>query len=137
MWEAAKQVAISRATGSNLAGLDIADFVFENVFRRYVPELFLPCMPLPAKAGEFYIFTSSLVHGSNANVTDRSRFAIGGRYTTTDVRVMPDWEHATDAVHFAPMVVKVPVSELGVTLVHGTDKLGLNHEARLRFEHQS
>ncbi|MEM9927422.1 MAG: phytanoyl-CoA dioxygenase family protein [Cyanobacteria bacterium P01_D01_bin.50] len=42
------------------------------------------------KAGQFYLFSERLVHGSADNVTDNSRWGVNGRITRTDVKVYTD-----------------------------------------------
>ena len=42
---------------------------------------------LPAKAGQFYLFSGRALHGSTANVTDKERWAVGGHYVKGDTGV--------------------------------------------------
>ncbi len=43
--------------------------------------------PLPAKAGQFYLFSGRAIHGSTDNVTDEKRWAVAGHFIKADTKV--------------------------------------------------
>jgi len=65
---------------------------------------------LEAKAGEFYIFTQRVVHGSGANLTDRSRLAINFRVIQSDVRC---YHHYLDAGQWEMLGLVLPLKKWG------------------------
>lgn len=44
---------------------------------------------MPVKKGQFFIFTERTMHGSPANTTNRNRFGINARVTTSDTLIYP------------------------------------------------
>lgn len=71
---------------------------------------------LEAKAGEFYIFTQRVVHGSGANNTDRSRLAINFRVVQSDVRC---YHNYLDAGSFEMLGLKLPLKNWGAQIYAG------------------
>ena len=76
--------------------------------------------PILLEAGEAVLFTSKCVHGSLGNTSDRQRFALVGRYTTTDVDVYPGKSpYFSFRKSIFPMDIKIPKSSLRPVAVHG------------------
>lgn len=71
---------------------------------------------LEAKAGEFYIFTQRVVHGSGANNTDRSRLAINFRIVQSDVRC---YHRYLAAGEWEMLGVKLPLENWGALIYAG------------------
>ncbi|NES64607.1 MAG: hypothetical protein F6K24_04750 [Okeania sp. SIO2D1] len=62
------------------------------VYGRYDAEMEYPInsqnmKPLPAKAGQFYLFSGRAIHGSTDNITDEKRWAVGGHYIKAETKV--------------------------------------------------
>ncbi|MGB3509645.1 MAG: phytanoyl-CoA dioxygenase family protein [Microcoleaceae cyanobacterium] len=62
------------------------------VYGRYDAEMDYPInsqniKPLPAKAGQFYLFSGRAIHGSTDNITDEKRWAVGGHFIKADTKV--------------------------------------------------
>ena len=71
---------------------------------------------LEAKAGEFYIFTQRVVHGSGANNTAHSRLAINFRVIQSDVRC---YRHYLDAGEWEMLGLKLPLKNWGALIYAG------------------
>ena len=71
------------------------------------------------KAGQAIIFSSMVCHASYGNNTDRSRLAIGGRYTTPDVKVYDGF--SVDHVSTQAGNLEFPINKLSCFIVRRED----------------
>lgn len=78
----------------------------------------------PMKAGQAIIFSSMVCHASYGNSSDRSRVALGGRYTTPDVKVYDGF--STDHVSTQAGNLEFPIDKLASFMVRGEDKFRYN-----------
>ena len=67
--------------------------------------------------GQFVLFSNLTVHGSGPNESDSTRFGVGVRFTSTDVRVYPD--QTIDGQGMS-------LENFGCILVRGEDRYGHN-----------
>jgi len=77
------------------------------------------------KPGQFFIFTSRCMHGSNPNsTTDSTRFGWATRFVPTHVQVYPEQESFR---HFGE---ELPLDRYSTVLVAGEDRYGHNRVRR-------
>ena len=78
----------------------------------------------PMKAGQAIIFSSMVCHASYGNSSDRSRLAIGGRYTTPDVKVYDGF--SSDHISTQAGNLEFPIDKLASFMVRGADEYHYN-----------
>lgn len=78
------------------------------------------------KAGQFYLFTERLVHGSIDNVTNNSRWAVNARITRTDVKLFTEkmLKEQHETVFLG--VKKMKLDNWKALLIRGEDRFGYN-----------
>lgn len=80
---------------------------------------------MEVKPGQFFLFTSRCMHGSNPNITkDSVRFGWASRYTPTHVKV---YAGQKEFRHFGEVL---PLDRYATVLVHGEDRY---HHNRVRL----
>lgn len=75
--------------------------------------------PYPMKAGQFILFSSMVCHASFGNQSDKSRLAMGGRYTSGDVKVYDGF--TLDHLSTKAGNLEYPIDKLGCFQVRGKD----------------
>jgi len=120
------------ATFIKVFGFTANDFIKAQLLFEYgtdmLPDIYagLEVREMEVPAGQFLLFTEVTMHGSWPNVTtDSHRLAFGGRYTTTDVAVYPDFTY--DVFPTPAGMIKHPVEHLACIQVLGTDRHGRNN----------
>jgi non-heme Fe2+,alpha-ketoglutarate-dependent halogenase len=81
-----------------------------------------PCIELPAKAGQFIIFTERCIHGSGPNTTDEHRLAFNMRVTPTNVPAYTNKKSYRSVYNGG----KYNLDRWGVTLLRGEDRYRLS-----------
>ncbi len=79
----------------------------------------------PMKAGQAIIFSSMVCHASYGNSSDRSRVALGGRYTTPDVKIYDGF--STDYISTQAGNLEFPIDKLAGFMVRGVDEFHCNN----------
>lgn len=103
----------------------------DNIFGVYEGTLDYPVDPqkvklIEMKAGQFYIFSERLVHGSVDNVTNDWRWAVNGRITRSDIKVYTKkmLEENHEMVTFG--VDKLKLDKWKAVLLCGKDSVSCN-----------
>ena len=81
----------------------------------------------PMKAGQAIIFSSTVCHASYGNRSGRSRVAIGGRYSTPNVKVYDGF--TSDTVSTQSGILEFPFDKLACFMVRGEDRFHYNKMA--------
>ncbi len=81
---------------------------------------------IPMKAGQFFLFTERVIHGSVENVTDNSRWSVGCRIVNTDTRIYTKevLEKGYKDIYFH--IKNISVDNWKALLVRGKDHFGYN-----------
>ncbi len=82
--------------------------------------------PIEMKAGQFFLFSERVLHGSFDNKTDASRWAINGRLARTDTRFYTDkmLNNSHQVKYFS--IKKMNLDKWKAVLVRGEDHFGYN-----------
>ena len=82
--------------------------------------------PIEMKAGQFFLFSERVIHGSLSNKTNVSRWAINGRLARTDTRFYTDkmLNNSHRVKYFS--INKLKLDNWKAVLVRGEDRFGYN-----------
>jgi len=83
------------------------------------------------KAGQFFLFTERVLHGSRGNSTDGTRWAVNARITRTDTRIYTERMLNNSHRYSIYGISKLSLDNWDAVLVRGEDEFGIN---RLRPE---
>ncbi|MEG4169320.1 MULTISPECIES: phytanoyl-CoA dioxygenase family protein [unclassified Microcoleus] len=78
------------------------------------------------KAGQFYLFTERVIHGSVENKTDKSRWGLNGRIATTSTRIYTKKMLEGFYRNRYSKVKNINLDKWKVVLLRGEDSLGYN-----------
>ena len=81
-----------------------------------------PCIELPARAGQFIIFTERCIHGSGPNTTDQHRLAFNMRVTPTNVPAYTNKKYYRSVYNGG----KYKLDRWGCALLRGEDRYRLS-----------
>ncbi|MEM6614275.1 MAG: phytanoyl-CoA dioxygenase family protein [Cyanobacteria bacterium P01_C01_bin.72] len=81
---------------------------------------------IPMKAGQFFLFSERVIHGSVDNVTDEARLALNCRYVTTNTRVYTPEMLQKGHQNLEYNIKNLDLSQWHAILVRGEDHFGYN-----------
>ncbi len=98
-------------------------------FTRLHPNYFedYELVDMEMKAGQFVIFSSANMHSSTANSTNVPRMALAGRYTSNDVKVLPNMDY--EPLSTPEGLVQWPLDRTACFQARGEDRFGHNRIA--------
>ena len=78
------------------------------------------------KAGQFYLFTERVIHGSLKNKSDKSRWGLVGRIVTTSTRIYT--KKMLEGVHHNKnlKLKNIKLDKWRAVLLRGEDRFGYN-----------
>lgn len=84
---------------------------------------------IEVKAGQFFLFTERVIHGSAANQTNQSRWGVNGRIIRTDTQVVSKTPNPGIRHYPAYGLRNLKLDNWKVVLIRGNDQCGLNRLA--------
>jgi hypothetical protein len=126
MEQSSKNIELLFKTMKFTSGSFLKAQLIYDIAMELIPDLFKDAKvtDLELKAGEAIIFSSLNVHGSYPNVTDDSRLAFAGRFTSNNVKVYNGFTYDWFQTPKGPM--KFDLDKIACMQVAGEDKFGFN-----------
>lgn len=126
MEQSSKNIELLFKTMKFTSGSFLKAQLIYDIAMELIPDLFKDAKvtDLELKAGEAIIFSSLNVHGSYPNVTDDTRLAFAGRFTSNNVKVYNGFTYDWFQTPKGPM--KFDLDKIACMQVAGEDKFGFN-----------